>query len=54
MADADLREAPTRCEQIRVAVKHLRPFVDGERFTLQQIAILFGWFDSAMIVEQNK
>jgi hypothetical protein len=54
MADADFREAPTRREQIRVAVRPLRPFVDGGRCTLRQISIFFGGLNPATISQQNE
>jgi hypothetical protein len=54
MADADFRKAPTRREQTRVSVKLLRAFVDGRRFTLQQIGIFFGGLNPATISQQNE
>jgi hypothetical protein len=54
MTDSDFREATTRREQIRVAVKLLRPFVNGQRFTLEQIGVFFGGLQAATIPDQNR
>lgn len=54
MSDGEFREATTRREQIRAAVKQLRNFSEGQRFTLEQIGRFLGGAHAATIVTQNK
>jgi hypothetical protein len=54
IADTEFREANTRREQIRTAVKHLRRSYDGQRFTLEQIGPFLGGLNAATIKTQNQ